>query len=613
MNVHQSARNRAPRLNAMASCVLAAFGLAAAGSLGAGYADAANARIAQSNRTHSAPVPRPTGEANRNAGRNAWPVRSGPTRPAGAIVVSNCDDSGPGSLRQAMTDAVDGDVIDLTALACSTITLTSGPVGNNVSVTLTGPGRDQLSIDGNASSRVLLHNGADLNVSGVTLANGRYAPGYGGCIWAGGNVTLTDSRVTGCVAGDGTNNGSYGGGVDVIGDLLLINSIVSGNTANALISVFGGGVYAAGAAYVAYGSTVSGNDATAQEGTARGGGVFAQGNAILYINGTVADNRVESTNATAYGGGVHANGGAVISLLSTISGNTAHSEADWSYGGGIQAGDEFGDIPGGITLVSSTLSGNTSSANCESCFIQGGGAHAFGAVSVKYSTVEGNVVVSGDGSNGTARGGGIATYANEEAGEITLLASTVSGNSAIGGSGTDGNGYGGGMASIFGNISASNSTVAFNSASHAGGGATASNYANMGTGESQLVSSIFAGNLAPEGADINPGYGTGSLVVVGDHNLVTVAGANVTLPGDTLSTDPLLQPLASNGGATRTHAIPACSPAIDIGSNPQTFDFDQRGSPYVRVSGVEADIGAFELQPDADSIFRDGFEGSPCS
>ena len=46
------------------------------------------------------------------------------------IVVGNCDDAGPGSLREAYFNAGDGAQIDLTGLTCSTITLTSGPLTN---------------------------------------------------------------------------------------------------------------------------------------------------------------------------------------------------------------------------------------------------------------------------------------------------------------------------------------------------------------------------------------------------------------------------------------------------------------------------------------------------
>src|SRR5262245_35908870 len=44
------------------------------------------------------------------------------------IVVENCDDSGSGSLREAYASAHDGDTVDLSALTCSTITLTNGPI-----------------------------------------------------------------------------------------------------------------------------------------------------------------------------------------------------------------------------------------------------------------------------------------------------------------------------------------------------------------------------------------------------------------------------------------------------------------------------------------------------
>jgi hypothetical protein len=86
--------------------------------------------------------------------------------------------------------------------------------------------------------------------------------------------------------------------------------------------------------------------------------------------------------------------------------------------------------------------------------------------------------------------------------------------------------------------------------------------------------------------------------------------ANVPLPPDTLRVDPLLAPLADNGGPTLTHALLPGSPAIDAGGNDYDFTYDQRGFGYARRSGVRPDIGAFEVQqPSApDSIFRDGFD-----
>jgi hypothetical protein len=63
-----------------------------------------------------------------------------------------------------------------------------------------------------------------------------------------------------------------------------------------------------------------------------------------------------------------------------------------------------------------------------------------------------------------------------------------------------------------------------------------------------------------------------------------------------LGQDPVLGPLANNGGPTQTHALLAGSPAIDKGSNPNALAFDQCGTPFVRTSGAQTDIGAFEVQ-----------------
>src|SRR5262245_60783858 len=76
-----------------------------------------------------------------------------PMPPRGSITVTNCDDAGPGSLRDAIAIAASGDTIDLTQLACSTITLTSGALGvAQDDLTFTGPGASLLAIDGGGNS-----------------------------------------------------------------------------------------------------------------------------------------------------------------------------------------------------------------------------------------------------------------------------------------------------------------------------------------------------------------------------------------------------------------------------------------------------------------------------
>jgi hypothetical protein len=57
-----------------------------------------------------------------------------------------------------------------------------------------------------------------------------------------------------------------------------------------------------------------------------------------------------------------------------------------------------------------------------------------------------------------------------------------------------------------------------------------------------------------------------------------------------------------------THSITGCSPAHNAGSNPFIFSYDERGAGHPRLAGVAVDIGAFELEPNDDDIYCDGFQ-----
>ena len=89
---------------------------------------------------------------------------------AATITVTNTNDSGPGSLRQALAVAHDGDRI--TFAVSGTITLTSGGLGVFKNVTISGPGADQLSIDGNQSpTQPVFSVSAIATISGLTIRN----------------------------------------------------------------------------------------------------------------------------------------------------------------------------------------------------------------------------------------------------------------------------------------------------------------------------------------------------------------------------------------------------------------------------------------------------------
>ena len=75
-----------------------------------------------------------------------------------------------------------------------------------------------------------------------------------------------------------------------------------------------------------------------------------------------------------------------------------------------------------------------------------------------------------------------------------------------------------------------------------------------------------------------------------------------------IDADPLLQPLADNGGPAPTHALGVGSPACERGEDTASLSYDQRGAPFARRYG-EVDIGAFEYR--ADAIFYGDFEVHP--
>src|SRR5207244_5317591 len=91
---------------------------------------------------------------------------------ATTVIVSNTNDNGPGSLRQALADANNGDTIDAMGIS-GVITLTSGQLLVDKSVTINGAGADSLAVDGNAISRVLqIGSGGTVAISDLTIRNG---------------------------------------------------------------------------------------------------------------------------------------------------------------------------------------------------------------------------------------------------------------------------------------------------------------------------------------------------------------------------------------------------------------------------------------------------------
>jgi hypothetical protein len=215
--------------------------------------------------------------------------------PANTIVVTNTNDSGPGSLRQALADANDGDTIDATGVS-GTILLTSGELQINHNVTINGPGAGNLAVNGNANSRVFENFASAVTIAGLTITNGHppLPDNSGGGILNHGGLTLSESSVSNSVA-QGLNGGSGGGiFVDVGGTLTVTNSTISGNGA-CCVSAYGGGIYSAGTLEVSN-STISGNGADFT-----GGGIATIWQ-VTVRNSTISGNSAPAGSISVLGG-----------------------------------------------------------------------------------------------------------------------------------------------------------------------------------------------------------------------------------------------------------------------------------------------------------------------
>ena len=517
------------------------------------------------------------------------------------VTVTSCEDDGsPGTLRTAIEGASDGDTIDLTGLACSLISL-NGPLLVSVpNLTILGPGSGALTIDGRDTYRVL--QGSNLDIIGLTIANGRISGGSGACV-LGNDLSLTNVVLTHCVnVGAGS---ALGGAVFVSGDLTTHGASILGSSAAGATYAMGGAAFVGGSAML-YDSTITGNTAQAG-GMAYGGGISANGAITLHAS-VIDGNSAQASIGAAYGGGLHSSGGD-ISILdgSAVSGNTARSDQNHVFGAGIDAGT--GTTSTGIVITRhSTVTGNSASSACAACLVSGGGVHAFDSIDAAYSTFSYNEAVCDDPISQCGAGGGAMTALGQSpSSSIAVRNTTISGNNVIGGTAAGAFAAGGGIMAGAGlQVVARNSTIAFNDAGTLGGGIAATTSAGS---PSEIVSTIVADNHSDGGAgDITVSPFGSDLVFEGSKNMVTAAGASVTLPGDTSTEEPLLLPLTTdNGGVTATHALAAGSPAIDAGANPDSFVFDQRGFPHHRVVGTVADIGAYEFDSDP-SIFADDFD-----
>jgi hypothetical protein len=304
-----------------------------------------------------------------------------------SLVVTNCDDAGPGSLREAYFNAVDNDSIDLTQLSCSTISLTTGALTNSpsaASVFVEGPGKYELTINGNNNGRVFVHNGSGrLALYAVTITGGSYSGPYGGgCVYSYGSVLLESANVSDCSLTSFGTDHAYGGAIYARYKASLLVAQVTGSSAHAQsANSAGGGIWAYNTQ--TYLSTLSGNTVSGDGSHyARGGGLYSRGDAFINSS-TLSGNSAES------GGGIFLFGGATQPmqiLNSTISGNHASGA-----GGGVFAKYRP------LEVDNSTITGNTA------VFDFGAGLYLYTDTDIESTIVAGNT--SQDGLQASDVGG----------------------------------------------------------------------------------------------------------------------------------------------------------------------------------------------------------------
>jgi hypothetical protein len=437
------------------------------------------------------------------------------------FVVLNLNDSGDGSLRQAIAQAngtPGPNEIDFATGLSGTITLTGGQltIANN-DLTIVGPGADQLSVSGDNTSRVFQVNSVGAAFSGLTITGGS-APSSdnsgGGLYNNGGTVTIAGSAISGNSAGAGGGLYNYNATVTITG------STISDNAA-----AYGGGLYNNSYDHTSLvtitASTISGNSAATSGGGIdnNNGGLGTNNGGIISITASTI-----SGNSTSLGGGLHSYGGMVTVSTSTISHNSAFLD-----GGGLYCVGKPGSL---VTIIGSSIRNNSAADG-------GGLSNNGGTMTIADSTIRDN---SATGAG--VAGGGIDNYTGST---LTILRSTISGNSAGAyGGGIDnidgatatiidstirnnhGDGtqalLGGGIYSYNATVIIANSSLSDNSAAY-GGGLYNNSYQHTST--ATIADSTVSGNSALQGG--------GGL----DNN----NGATLTITSSTISGNS-----GSNGG-----------------------------------------------------------------
>ncbi len=412
----------------------------------------------------------------------------------------------------------------------------------------------------------------------ASIAQGRFtdndSDNGGGAAWvivnsSSGKVSFENSTFTG---NEATSGGGEGGAIlkEGAGLLTVDRSTFTGNVAG----------FAGGALTNWQGPTdISNSTFTVNEADPAG----ATGGAISHQSGdlTIANSFIGSNRSGGQGGGLHHTGGTVTILNTQIGTNYSGTTASFTPSG---ANGDGGGIwsDGPMEVKRSRIIGSIATGG------SGGGVYASGPVSIDTTMVSGNDAVLGTG--GLGDGGGIRSEGPLDVRRSSVILNTADGsgggidtsggalidNTTI--SGNQADGPGGGVHVDLGlSVTAINSATITENTAFDGGGIWSATTAPV-----EVYNTIISGNSAATAPDCRDA----GVLINFFYNLV---GDDTDCPGYTsgastnnlpAGSDPMLGPLASNGGPstfnngpTPTHALLAGSAAIDVGDPGDTITF----------------------------------------
>src|SRR6476659_6270901 len=272
-------------------------------------------------------------------------------RPANVITVTNGNDTGPGSLRQVLAQANDGDTINFDP-SVGVVTLTTAELTIAKSITISAsPQMVTVQRAPQAPEFRIFHviPGHSVEINGLTISGGHIAGDNGGGI-LNDNSTLTMAHCT--VNGNAivtVSSNNFGGGIHNSGTMTLDQVIVNNN--NAVFSGQGGGVPSGGVISNTGTMIIIAGTIPSNLGFWSAGGIYNTG--MLTITGsTIVNNQTGNPGHFGGSGGGIINGGTMTIQDSTISGNTAFGgDLDGGYGGGISGNNN--------TITNSTITGNS--------------------------------------------------------------------------------------------------------------------------------------------------------------------------------------------------------------------------------------------------------------